>query len=329
MFYFPSSMTITLDGLTSCTGFGGYHNAMVVNGVTFAYAIMPECPVAAGGHHGRALQYVTLAASHELAEAATDPFSVRARGRPSSATTSTSTTPRPTPGTTVVGGEVGDMCFDDLGLGQDEDGRGGFTVQRIWSNAAAAAEQRPCVPALSRPYFNVAPEQWLGHRRRRQHGHVHRGHAFSSARRRRLDRLRLRPQRHVEREQSLPDDPGRRSGQSPRSSTALVGNGDKVTVSVTLHKDPGTALMEELRGGRGPPHLRQQREPQARHARPGDLAVRRGFGGRPDRRRVRGNRCRGEGRPGARSSRGPSSSRGGELLRDVPVVGLETGAPRW
>jgi len=30
-------------------------------------------------------------------------------------------------------------------------------VQRIWSNAAAAASHDPCVPAPSGPYFNAAP----------------------------------------------------------------------------------------------------------------------------------------------------------------------------
>jgi len=34
----------------------------------------------------------------------------------------------------------------------------GFTVQRAWSNAAAAAGKNPCVPAPSgSPYFNVLP----------------------------------------------------------------------------------------------------------------------------------------------------------------------------
>ena len=53
------------------------------------------------------------------------------------------------------------MCVNLLGLGQDEASEGGFTVQRIWSNAAAAAGGDPCVPASASVYFNVAPETWL------------------------------------------------------------------------------------------------------------------------------------------------------------------------
>src|SRR5262249_45674790 len=33
----------------------------------------------------------------------------------------------------------------------------GFMVQRIWSNAQAAAWHDPCVPALPGPYFNTQP----------------------------------------------------------------------------------------------------------------------------------------------------------------------------
>ena len=32
-----------------------------------------------------------------------------------------------------------------------------YTVQRVWSNKAAAAGQDPCVPAAPGPYFNSAP----------------------------------------------------------------------------------------------------------------------------------------------------------------------------
>jgi len=148
MFYFPSTTTITLDGLTSCTGFGGYHNAMVVNGVTFAYAIMPECPVGTTGP--TLLQYTTLAASHEIAEAATDPFSATLVGGQLSYYIDYNDSAS-WAWADIVGGEVGDMCFDDLGLGQDETMENGFMVQRIWSNAQGAAGHEPCLPRWRRP----------------------------------------------------------------------------------------------------------------------------------------------------------------------------------
>lgn len=67
MVYFPQSVTIELDGLTSCVDFGAYHFA--TNDVKLAknnifYAVEPDC----GGSIGN----ITFAASHEFAEATTD-----------------------------------------------------------------------------------------------------------------------------------------------------------------------------------------------------------------------------------------------------------------
>jgi hypothetical protein len=167
VFYFPQTTSITLDGAPSCAngGFGGYHNSMTTTAggsTTFAYAIVMECTTTAGTTP-TTLQETTIAASHEIIEAATDPYS-------------TSTTlgwylnendVTFIPWAGIGYGEVGDNCVDFTGYNQDEytytSGANSFTVQRIWSNAAAAAGGDPCVPAQQggKPYFNVAAEQWL------------------------------------------------------------------------------------------------------------------------------------------------------------------------
>jgi hypothetical protein len=157
VFYFPQTTTISLDGAASCQVFGGYHNSMTVNGVQFPYAIVDECPPQTGGPNLTLLQETTFASSHEIVEAATDPYQ-------------TATTlgfylnfndPSIFPWNNLGGGEAADMCVDFLGLGQDETTEGGFTVQRIWNDKAAAAGGDPCVPASTATYFNVAPETWL------------------------------------------------------------------------------------------------------------------------------------------------------------------------
>ena len=153
MIYLPSTTTVNLDGAQSCKEFGAYHNAMsstppgAAAPVQFAYAIMPRCSSSKGE--------LTFAASHEIIEAATDPYlspdrqSYDAFGSDSDAWDLVG-----------GGGEVGDRCVDFTGMGQDSYMESGFLVQRSWSNAAAKASHDPCVPAPSttkQPYFNVAP----------------------------------------------------------------------------------------------------------------------------------------------------------------------------
>jgi hypothetical protein len=93
MIYFPADITITLDGLTSCQSFGAYHEAVsakMTTSNTF-YGVMPDC--------GSGFAYLTIASSHEFAEATTDNI--------------------PTPGSnpkypqawnTSDGYEIGDLC---------------------------------------------------------------------------------------------------------------------------------------------------------------------------------------------------------------------------
>jgi hypothetical protein len=71
LLYFLDGTSVSLDGKESCTGFGAYHNGMTTtppgssSPVTFAFAVVPRCM---DGQN-----VVTLSASHELIEAASDP----------------------------------------------------------------------------------------------------------------------------------------------------------------------------------------------------------------------------------------------------------------
>ena len=113
MIYFPHSVTISLDGLTSCQDFGAYHFA--TNDLKLAknnvfYTVEPDC--------GSSINSVTFAASHEFAEATTDNV--------------------PTPGSfpdfpqawnDANGFEVGDKCG---GSGQLTMGASHWTVTQYW-----------------------------------------------------------------------------------------------------------------------------------------------------------------------------------------------------
>jgi hypothetical protein len=140
--YLPKTTHITLEGATSCQGFGAYHDyaKFTVNGQTVngAFAVIPQC-----GTSG-----TSVSASHEFIEAATDPHPF--------------TVPNPPDPTSYYvyndawfgngGGEIADLC----------EGRGTFTLNNTpvalaWSNAAALASKNPCVPSdPTKIYFGAA-----------------------------------------------------------------------------------------------------------------------------------------------------------------------------
>jgi hypothetical protein len=68
MIYFPSDITIEIDGQASCVVFGAYHFATVdtkrAKKRNVFYSVEPEC--------NSGYDFLTFAASHEFAEAATD-----------------------------------------------------------------------------------------------------------------------------------------------------------------------------------------------------------------------------------------------------------------
>ena len=119
MMYFPSGITITLGGSQSCVAFGAYHEAVssTVTPSNIFYGVMPDC----GGGFGS----ITVASSHEFAEAITDAI--------------------PTPGSNPAfpqawndanGNEIGDLCEGHdttlTAAGQV------YTIQEMFTNSTNA-----------------------------------------------------------------------------------------------------------------------------------------------------------------------------------------------
>jgi len=149
---YPAGVTITLGGQQSCQSFGAYHSDLALDvahqGMYVSYAVIPRCPGSAGLN---VMQSATAATSHELMEAATDPYP---NHDPAFATVDTD---HRYWSRTLGGGEVGDMCAQDR-TSYTKFAELDFTVQRSWSNAAALAGHDPCVPALpGKFYFNSVP----------------------------------------------------------------------------------------------------------------------------------------------------------------------------
>jgi hypothetical protein len=136
----------------SCQAFGGYHADMqLAPNQNASYIVIPRCPAIPGLTE---LQTLTLSASHELVEAATDPY------------------PNYDPAWLNVdaahvyydeanqGSEIADMCENDpeSPISSGASSSFPFVVQRFWSNAAAAAGHDPCVPKFaSEIFFNSVP----------------------------------------------------------------------------------------------------------------------------------------------------------------------------
>lgn len=155
--HYPTGVTITLtSGGTvsrSCREFGAYHSNIRLDAnhksQKVAYAVIPRCRGGGGG--GTTLDLLTNSVSHELTEAATDPY--------------------PQSGAAYYkvdvehlnwmalnsGGEVSDMCQTIQSSTTRPSELSPYALQRGWSNAAALAGHDPCVPAPATPYFAAAP----------------------------------------------------------------------------------------------------------------------------------------------------------------------------
>ena len=120
MIYFPTNITIDLDGLISCQDFGAYHYASThkkTTSATIYYAVEPDC--------GGGFADITYAASHEFAEATTDNI--------------------PTPGSDPAypqawnnsdGYEIADLCEGYSGTLTDA--TRSYTVTQVYLNSLAA-----------------------------------------------------------------------------------------------------------------------------------------------------------------------------------------------
>ncbi len=143
VFYFPAGTVV--DGNVGCQDYLAYHSsAVVAGGSEVAYAVIPRC--GAFGNNDE-LGVATESASHEMVEAATDPFSNVAwvdLDDKNGAWDYMS-----------GGGENADLCQDIANVDANPADLG-YVVQRSWSNAAAAASHDPCQPTTA-VYFNAAP----------------------------------------------------------------------------------------------------------------------------------------------------------------------------
>lgn len=163
--YMPKSVVIDVDGAVSCVVIGGYHDSLGVGTLDVPYAVVPICdPEAVAGNTPQLSieATATLAASHEIVEAVSDPHGgeVPTGGNPYSTQNLGwyLTDPARQAWAFFAGGEIADLCVDILGLGQDRWTEGKYTYQRIWSNSQAAASQDPCVPTPAGDvYFNAGP----------------------------------------------------------------------------------------------------------------------------------------------------------------------------
>lgn len=143
MIYFPLGTTIDIDeGRRSCRSFLGYHSFVelvprdAATPVWVPYAVLPSC--------GRG-QQLTVTASHELIEAAVDPYpearSAYAMRDPAWLAV------------TRGRGEVATLCATAPPYAE-----GDFLVSRAWNNLAALEGHSPCAPsAPGEVYFNAAP----------------------------------------------------------------------------------------------------------------------------------------------------------------------------
>jgi hypothetical protein len=142
--FLPPETVIDAPWGASCTGFHAYHGEAVAHGQRIAFIAIPRCTSA----EETELDALTRSVSHELVEAATDPF---VDSRPAYAFPDE----RGAGWALGAGAEVGDLCSSEPAAYGDL--VGGHSVARTWSNRAASAGHDTCVPALPAPYYNAEP----------------------------------------------------------------------------------------------------------------------------------------------------------------------------
>jgi hypothetical protein len=142
LFYPPGT---TYDNLPPSACFYGNDTSMTLaSGVDVPYIIIPRCPAFPGFTDIDSLDWTI---SHEYVEESTDPYET-AYVTMDADHMAWSFEPN------FV--EIGDICNYPFNTTTPADF--GYTVQRAWSNAAAASGGDPCVPApADRVYFNAAP----------------------------------------------------------------------------------------------------------------------------------------------------------------------------
>lgn len=133
--YPPASTKVTNAGVVACEEFLAYHASFIAGSTLAIYAVTPRCEAPAGTS---VLDYATLSASHEVIEAASDPD----YRKPAWVNTAPSAE-------APIPGENADLCTSHPTRAE------GHLVTRNYSNVAAKAGKRPCVPAPAGPSFGV------------------------------------------------------------------------------------------------------------------------------------------------------------------------------
>jgi hypothetical protein len=150
--YYPSTTAVHIAASDAgCAAAGGFHASYAQAGLYFVFAAIPDnCWSIAPGLGLDSLEFLEMDASHEIIEGASDPYTVATDGTsvvagPSAWRMNDQTNPW-----WAFGGEIGDACTSHCVKDS------GFTVQRIWSNRAAAQGGEPCLPVVQ-PDFGVSP----------------------------------------------------------------------------------------------------------------------------------------------------------------------------
>jgi len=139
MIYPPAGTIVTNGGFPGCSGFQAYHSSFQYageGGTQLAiYAATPRCADTSGM---TPLDFTTWGSSHEVMEASSDPDYENPAWV---INLQTAATPQP--------GENADLCAGHPTKIE------GHMVTRNYSNVAAKADQRPCVPAPPGPMFGL------------------------------------------------------------------------------------------------------------------------------------------------------------------------------
>lgn len=144
MVYFPSGVSISIEGQRSCSSFCAYHEGFTSqrSGSPVYYGVMPVCGFGCGG----GFDGLTAVSSHECLEAITDPF--------------------PTPGDKPAypqawndpgGQEIADLCAD---VSSTVTGHGlTSTVSGEWDNSINGCNRGPWAQNLTLPAIAFLNEQ--------------------------------------------------------------------------------------------------------------------------------------------------------------------------
>jgi hypothetical protein len=143
LLYLPSGINVVQAGVpnTNCRYFGGYHARYGSRGDNLA--VIQRCT------ETDPIENMTVIASHEILEAATDPDG-RGFALPGIAARA--------PWNDAIwnafdlrgDAELGDLCEGTFWV------EGQSVYQRIWSNARARGDGDPCIPELSEPFYDTS-----------------------------------------------------------------------------------------------------------------------------------------------------------------------------